>query len=43
MSRFSETEIAALYRVMRERQAMRHFLPDPIDPRVVIRLQAAPA
>ncbi len=41
MSRYSETEIVALYRVMHERRDMRHFLPDPVDPQVLTRLLAA--
>ena len=38
MSRYSDAEIAALYRVIRERRDMRHFLPDPIDPEMLNRL-----
>ncbi|MEW5703551.1 MAG: 5,6-dimethylbenzimidazole synthase [Pseudomonadota bacterium] len=41
MSHFTEHEIAAVYRVMRERRDMRHFLPDPIDPKVLSRLLEA--
>ena len=29
---FAEHEIDAVYRAIRERRDMRHFLPDPIDP-----------
>lgn len=36
--RYSEAEIAAVYRVMRERRDMRHFRPDPVDPVVLTRL-----
>lgn len=39
--RFSETERAAVYRVIAERRDMRHFLPDPVDPVVFKRLLAA--
>ncbi len=35
---FSPEEIAAVYRVIRERRDMRHFLPDPVDPDVLKRL-----
>lgn len=38
--RFSDTERAAIYRVIAERRDMRHFLPDPIDPVVLRRLLA---
>ncbi len=38
MSRYSDAEIAALYRVIRKRRDMRHFLPDPIDPEMLNRL-----
>ena len=41
MNRFTEQEIAAVYRVMRERRDMRHFLPDPVDPVVLSRLLEA--
>jgi 5,6-dimethylbenzimidazole synthase len=30
--RFSDQEIASVYRAIRERRDMRHFRPDPIDP-----------
>lgn len=39
--RFSDTERAAIYRVIAERRDMRHFLPDPVDPIVLRRLLAA--
>ncbi|PCH60992.1 MAG: 5,6-dimethylbenzimidazole synthase [Gammaproteobacteria bacterium] len=41
MNRFTEPEIAALYRAMRERRDMRHFLPDPVDPDMLTRLLEA--
>lgn len=39
--RYDDLEIAAVYRAMRERRDMRHFLPDPVDPKVLERLLAA--
>ncbi|MER0215451.1 MAG: 5,6-dimethylbenzimidazole synthase [Nitrosomonas sp.] len=39
--RFSDSERAAIYRVIAERRDMRHFLPDPVDPWVLKRLLAA--
>lgn len=36
--RFSDAEIAAVYRVIAERRDMRHFLPDPIDENTLKRL-----
>lgn len=40
--RYSEPEIAAVYRVIAERRDMRHFTPAPVDPEVLTRiLQAA--
>jgi len=39
--RFSDSERAAIYRVIAERRDMRHFLPDPVDPLVLKRLLAA--
>jgi len=39
--RFSDGEIAAVYRAIRERRDMRHFLPDPVDPATLARLLAA--
>jgi 5,6-dimethylbenzimidazole synthase len=41
MNRFTEQEIAAVYRAMQERRDMRHFLPDPVDPHVLARLLEA--
>ncbi len=42
MTQFTEQEKAAVYRVMRERRDMRHFLPDPVDPVILARLLALP-
>ena len=39
--RFSDSERAAIYRVIAERRDIRHFLPDPVDPAVLQRLLAA--
>ncbi len=39
--RFSDSERAAIYRVIAERRDMRHFLPDPVDPAVLKNLLAA--
>lgn len=39
--RFSAAERAALYRAIRERRDMRHFLPDPVAPELLARLLAA--
>jgi 5,6-dimethylbenzimidazole synthase len=40
--RFSENEIAAIYKVVAERRDMRHFVSDPVDPALLERiLQAA--
>lgn len=41
MSQFTEQEKTAVYRAMRERRDMRHFLPDPVDPAVLARLLEA--
>jgi len=41
MSRFTDAEIEAIYRAIRERRDMRHFRPDPVDPVVLARLLAA--
>jgi len=42
MPPYTETERAAIYRVIYERRDMRHFLPDPIAPELLTRvLQAA--
>jgi 5,6-dimethylbenzimidazole synthase len=39
---FTESEIAAVYRVIAERRDMRHFLPTPVEPETLTRiLQAA--
>lgn len=37
-NRYSDSEIAAVYRAIEERRDMRHFLPDPVDPQVLQRL-----
>jgi 5,6-dimethylbenzimidazole synthase len=39
--RYSEPEIAAVYRAIVERRDMRHFKPDPVDPAVLARLLEA--
>ena len=39
--RFSESECAAIYRVIAERRDMRHFCPDPIESAMLKRLLAA--
>lgn len=39
--RYSDADRAAIYRVMRERRDMRHFLPDPIETAVLERLLTA--
>jgi 5,6-dimethylbenzimidazole synthase len=41
MSDFSESDKAAIYRVIAERRDMRHFIPGAIDPAVLQRLLAA--
>jgi 5,6-dimethylbenzimidazole synthase len=41
MNRYSENEIDAVYRAIRERRDMRHFLPDSVDPAVLERLLEA--
>lgn len=41
MNRFSNEEIAALYRAIAERRDIRHFLPDPIAPELLERLLQA--
>lgn len=38
MHRFSEEEIAAVYKAIAHRRDMRHFLPDPIAPELMTRL-----
>ena len=40
-ARFTTAEQAALYRALRERRDMRHFLPGPVDPEILARLLAA--
>jgi 5,6-dimethylbenzimidazole synthase len=40
-NRYSDADIAAVYRVIYERRDMRHFLPDPIAPEQLRRLLAA--
>ena len=37
-NRFSDPEIAAVYRAIAERRDMRHFRPDPVDPALLQRL-----
>lgn len=39
--RFSEHEVAAVYRAIAERRDMRHFKPDQVDPQVLQRLLSA--
>src|SRR5439155_414699 len=41
MNRFSNEEIAAVYKVITERRDIRHFLPDPISPELLTRLLTA--
>jgi 5,6-dimethylbenzimidazole synthase len=41
MSDFTADEIAAIYRVMAMRRDMRHFLPDPLDEALLLRLLGA--
>ena len=36
--RFTEPEIAGVYRAIAERRDMRHFRPDPVDPALLQRL-----
>jgi len=38
MNRFSNDDIAAVYKVIAERRDIRHFLPDPIEPELLARL-----
>ena len=38
MNRFSNDDIAAVYKVIAERRDIRHFLPDPIAPELLARL-----
>ncbi len=39
--RYSDGEIETVYRVLAERRDVRHFLPDPVDPRLLARLLTA--
>jgi 5,6-dimethylbenzimidazole synthase len=39
--RFSNDEIAAVYKAISERRDIRHFLDDPIDPAILIRILEA--
>ncbi|MGY6276808.1 5,6-dimethylbenzimidazole synthase [Methylomonas sp. MgM2] len=39
--RFSEQELAGVYRAIAERRDMRHFLPDPIEHKTLMRLLQA--
>ncbi|KUM04750.1 5,6-dimethylbenzimidazole synthase [Chromobacterium subtsugae] len=41
MNRYPQADIDAIYRAIRERRDMRHFLPDPIDSETMRRLLAA--
>ena len=41
MNCFSNEEIAAVYRAIAERRDVRHFLSDPIDPALLLRLLGA--
>ena len=41
MSAYSESDRAAIYRVIGERRDMRHFKSDPVDPAILQRLLAA--
>ncbi|TSA52381.1 MAG: 5,6-dimethylbenzimidazole synthase [Nitrosomonadaceae bacterium] len=38
MNRFSNEEIAAVYKVIAERRDIRHFMPEPIEPELLVRL-----
>lgn len=38
MNRYSNEEIAAVYKTIAERRDIRHFLPDPIEPELLARL-----
>jgi 5,6-dimethylbenzimidazole synthase len=35
---YPDSDLAAVYRVIYERRDVRHFLPDPIDPKIIARL-----
>ncbi|AST34545.2 5,6-dimethylbenzimidazole synthase (plasmid) [Ralstonia solanacearum] len=39
--RYADADVAAVYRVIRERRDMRHFRPDPIEPALLERLLRA--
>jgi 5,6-dimethylbenzimidazole synthase len=39
--RFKPEEISAVYKAIAERRDIRHFLPDPVDPDVLVRLLEA--
>jgi 5,6-dimethylbenzimidazole synthase len=39
--RYDEAALAAIYRVINERRDVRHFLPGPVDPQILMRLLAA--
>ncbi|MEW9572318.1 5,6-dimethylbenzimidazole synthase [Rhodanobacter sp. Si-c] len=41
MNRYSDADIAAVYRVIEQRRDMRHFLSDPLDPALLERLLRA--
>ncbi|MEO6352310.1 MAG: 5,6-dimethylbenzimidazole synthase [Burkholderiaceae bacterium] len=41
MNRFSNEEIAAVYKTIAERRDIRHFLPDPVAPELLARLLQA--
>ncbi len=41
MNQFQNEEIAAIYKVITERRDIRHFLPNPIDPKLLVRLLRA--
>lgn len=41
MKRFTDDEIAAVYKAIENRRDMRHFLPDPVDPELLARLLRA--
>ena len=38
MNRFSHEEIATVYKVIAERRDIRHFLPGPLDPALLVRV-----
>jgi len=41
MNRYSDGDIAAIYRVIEQRRDMRHFLPEPLEPALLQRLLRA--